>query len=288
MVPCERMVTMIQNFDRSLEKNHNYESEYLKILYYDLSKDYKEIYKSYQYNRLCTITHGTKHVKINNGKEFDYNSSEFLVLPPNSSVQMEIKEDTVAVVYEISDKLIADTREHIQNKFESDVIDIKNSIIKENFREDIQSPIKRINNYCSSKDSNNTFLVDLCAQELAYNLIKNLIITPNPNNKYFDPVEYTVNFLKENIYQTITINEIAAHLNMSTSNLISCFKKKTNMTPKEYQNILKIKTSKEDLRYKNVSEVCYDLGFENVSYFIKLFKNYYGETPKQYALRLLA
>lgn len=277
---------MIQNFDRNFEKNNNYESEYLKILYYDLSKDYKEIYKSYQYNRLCTIVQGTKHVKINNGKEFDYNNSEFILLPPNSSVQMEIKEDTIAVVYEISDKLIGDIREHIQNKFESDIIDVKSEIIKNEFKEEIQSPLKRINNYCSGNEQNKTFLIDLCAQELTYNLMKNLLITPNPNNKYFDPVDYTMNFLKENIYKAVTINEIAAHLNMSASNLISCFKKKTNMTPKEYQNILKIKTSKDELRYKNVSEVCYDLGFENVSYFIRLFKNYYGETPKQYAMRL--
>lgn len=278
---------MIHNFDRSFEKNNNYETEYLKILYYDLSKDYKEIYKSYQYNRLCTIVQGTKHVKINNGKEFDYSNSEFILLPPNSSVQMEIKEDTIAVVYEISDKLIDDTRNHIQNKFETAVIDSKNNVIKQQFNQDIKAPIKRINEFCSSNDPNKTFLIDLCAQELTYNLMKDFLITPNPNNKYFDPVDYTVNFLKENIYQSVTINEIASHLNMSPSNLTACFKKKTNMTPKEYHNLLKLKTSTEELRYKNVSEVCYDLGFENVSYFIKLFKSYYGETPKQYAMKLL-
>ncbi len=281
----ERVVKMIHNFDRSLEKNNNYETEYLKILYYDLSKDYKEVYKSYQYNRLCTIVNGTKHVKINNGKEFDYNQSEFILLPPNSSVQMEIKEDTIAVVYEISDKLIEDTRNHIQNKFEVDAIDAKNSVTKEKFNADLQAPLKRINEYCSGKDPNKTFLIDLCAQELTYNLIKDFLITPDPSNKYFDPVDYTLNFLKENICQTVAINEIAAHLNMSASNLTASFKKKTSMTPKEYQNLLKLKSSKEALKHKNVTEVCYDLGFENVSYFIKLFKNYYGETPKQYAMK---
>ncbi|PKM51923.1 MAG: AraC family transcriptional regulator [Firmicutes bacterium HGW-Firmicutes-7] len=278
---------MIHNFDRSFEKNNNYETEYLKILYYDLSKDYKEVYKSYQYNRLCTIVNGTKHVKINNGLEFDYNRSDFILLPPNSSVQMEIKEPTIAVVYELSDKLIEDTRNHIQIKFEADAIDVKDSIIKEKFNEALKAPIKRINEYCSSNDPNKTFLIDLCSQELTYNLIKDFFITPNPNNKYFDPVDYTLKFLEENIYETVAINEIATHLNMSASNLTACFKKKTNMTPKEYQNLLKIRTSKEALRHKNVTEVCYDLGFENVSYFIKLFKNYYGETPKQFSMKTI-
>ncbi|WP_070000575.1 AraC family transcriptional regulator [Cellulosilyticum sp. I15G10I2] len=277
---------MIQNFDRHFEKHHNYETEYLKVLYYDLSKDYKEMYRSYQYNRLCTIVSGTKHVKINNGEEFDYNQSEFILLPPDSSVELEIKEDTIAIVYEMSDKLIEDTKSRIQLQFQDDFMMPKNTIIKESFSEKIKAPIERINNYCMGNDPNKTFLVDLCSQELIYNLMKDYYISLNPSSNHLDPVNYTIKFLKENIYQNITIKEIAEHLNMSTSNLIACFKKRMNMTPKEYQNLLKLKTSKEALKYKNVTEVCYDLGFENVSYFIKLFKNYYGETPKQFAMRI--
>ena len=136
-----------------------------------------------------------------------------------------------------------------------------------------------------SNDPNKTFLIDLSSQELIYNLMRDYYIALTHPNDALDPVNYTLRFLKENIYHNITISEIADHLNMSPSNLIACFKRRTNMTPKEYQNQLKLRISKEALKYKNVTEVCYDLGFENVSYFIKLFKNYYGETPKQFALR---
>lgn len=276
---------MIHNFDRRFEKNNNYETEYLRILYYDLVKDYKEIYKSYQYNRLCTIVSGKKHVKINDKKAFDYINSEFILLPPNSSVEMEIKEDTIAIVYEISDKLIEDTKNHVQIKYETDLNEMDESIIREKMNNFIKSPIERINNYCMSNDQNKAFLIDLCSQELTYNLIKNCYI-PITNEKNFDPVVYTLKYLRENIDQVVTINEIAAQLNMSASNLISLFKKKTSMTPKEYQNLLKLKKSKAALKHKNVTEVCYDLGFENVSYFIKLFKKYYGETPKQFSMRM--
>lgn len=277
---------MIRNFDRHFEKHHHFETEYLKILYYDLSKDYKEIYKSYQYNRLCTIVTGKKHVKINNGKEFDYNASEFILLPPHSSVEMEIKEDTIAIVYEINDKLIEDIQNRIQLNSDHDCNLSQNTIIKEDFSGSIKSSIQRINSYCMSNDPNKPFLIDLSSQELIYNLMKDYSIYSHSSTHTNDPVNYTLNFLKENIFHNVTIKEIAEHLNMSPSNLISCFKKRTNMTPKEYQNILKLKISKEELKHKNVTEVCYKLGFENVSYFIKLFKNYYGETPKQYAMGL--
>ncbi len=277
---------MIRSFDPNFEKHHNYETEYLKVLYYDLSKNYKEMYKSYEYNRLCTIMSGTKHVKINNGEEFDYTDSEFILLPPRSSVEMEIKEDTIAVVYEISDKLIEDTKKRIELTTEQEVHLSEKTIIKEKFTETIKEPLQRINHYCMSNDRNKSFLIDLCSQELIYSLIKNCCITLDPSKNTFDPVTYTLNYLKEHISENITIKEIADQLNISASSLAASFKKRTNMTPKEYQNILKLKLSKEALKYKNVTEVCYDLGFENVSYFIKLFKNYYGETPKQFAIRL--
>lgn len=277
---------MIQSFDRNLEKTDSFETNYIKVLYYDLAQDYKEIYKSYQYNRLCTITEGTKRVKINNGREFEYNKSEFILLPPNSSVQMEIKEATKAVVYEISDKLIEDTCNHLQNKYDQEIMDPKSSIVTQKLQPAIFEPIQRINSHCTSRNPGKEFLVDLCAQELAYNLIQGFLITPSGTGIPQDPVDYAIDYLKKNLSQNITIHEIASQLNMSASNLSSLFKKKTGTTPKEYQNLLKLKASKEELKHKNVTEVCFDLGFENVSYFIRMFKNYYGETPKQYALKM--
>lgn len=272
---------MLQSFDRRFEKNHDYETEYLKILYYDLKADYKEVYKSYQYNRLCTIAQGTKHVKINNGQEFDYTTSDFILLPPNSSVDMEIKNHTIAIVYEISDKLIDDTRKKIQLNYDVDFKKDDTNIIREKLKM-IETPVKRINNICMSSDPNKPFLVDLYSQELVYDLMKKHYITIN----HSDPVEYTISKIMDNIDNSqFTLKEIAAELNLSPSSLVTIFKKKTGYTPKEYQNIVKLKLSIHRLKDKSVTEVCYDLGFENISYFIKIFKAYYGVTPKQYALR---
>ncbi|MDK2865701.1 MAG: hypothetical protein PWP51_245 [Clostridiales bacterium] len=272
---------MLQSFDRRFEKNHDYETEYLKILYYDLRPNYKEVYKSYQYNRLCTIVQGTKHVKINNGDEFDYSTSDFILLPPNSSVDMEIKDPTIAIVYEISDKLIDDTRKKIQLNHDVDFKQNDSNIIREKLYS-IEMPVKRINQICMSSDPNRAFLVDLCSQELVYDLLKKHYIKTDQT----DPVAYAISRIMDNLYNSqFTLKEIAAELKISSSALVTIFKRKTGYTPKEYQNIVKLKIAVHKLKEKSVTEVCFDLGFENISYFIKLFKAYYGETPKQYALK---
>jgi AraC-like DNA-binding protein len=276
---------MLHNFDRKFERNHDYETEYIKILYYDLQANHKEIYKSYQYNRLCTIVQGTKHVKINNGNEFDYSTSDFILIPPNSSVDMEIKDPTIAVVYEISDKLIDDTRKKIELNYDVDNINLS-SIVKKNNLDDIQNPIQRIHDICMGKDVNRAFLVDLYAQELVYDLMKRQYLIPNTITNQ-DPTAYTISRIMDNLYNShFTIKEVAAELNISPSTLINSFRKNTGYTPKEYQNLVKLKASVHKLKEKSVTDVCYDLGFENISYFIKIFKSYYGETPKQYMLRL--
>jgi len=276
---------MIQSFDRYFEKTDGLETDYIKILYYDLAKDYKATYKSYQYTRLCTIAEGSKHVKINDGSEFTYTTSDFIILPPNSSVKMEMKVETKAIVYEINDKLLDDMIKRIEHQFEYEVTGADKPVIRNLLMPGIKSQIDRINAYSMSKDPNKEFLIDLVSQEMVYTLVKNYKM-PLHARKKEEPVAYAIQCLKDNLSDPdMTVNEIAYALNMSPSNLIPLFKRATGMTPKAYHNLLKINKAKELLLHKNVSEVSYDLGFESISYFIKLFKSHFGLTPKQYTLK---
>ncbi len=278
---------MIKNFDRYFEKTDGLETDYMKILYYDLDKDFKGTYKTYQYTRLCTISSGLKHVRINNGQEFTYSESDFILLPPHASVEMEIPEKTIAVVYELNDKLIEDTLKKVEIKFNTDV-DMTTDFVKKNLLiPQVKTHIERIKQYALSDDPNKQFLIDLCSQELTYNLINQYRLTIDQRKK-IEPVEYAIKCLKSNLNDPeLTVKEIAFTLNMSPSNLVLLFRRATGMTPKAYHNQLKLNKAKELLKHKNVSEVCYDLGFESISYFIKLFKTHFGITPKQYSLKIL-
>lgn len=281
------VLTLIKNFDRYFEKNDGLETDYMKILYYDLDKDFQGTYNSYQYTRLCTISSGSKHIQVNNSKEFIYAQSDFIILPPHASVHMQIPEKTIAVVYELSDKLLEDTLKKVEIKHEVDV-DMTSDFVKKNLLiPQINTHIERIKQYALSDDPNKHFLIDLCSQELAYNLINQYNLTFNDRKKQ-EPVEYTIQCLKTNLNDPeLTVKEIAFSLNMSPSNLILIFRRATGMTPKAYHNRLKLNKAKELLLHKNVSEVCYDLGFESLSYFIKLFKSHFGITPKQYSMKIL-
>lgn len=274
---------MLSSFDRNLEILDGLETDYLRIFYYDFTEKYKDKYKSYEYNRLCTIIEGEKKVKISNNYTFKYDKNQFILLPPNSSVEMEINIPTKAIVLELNNDLIYDISNKISIDFKIETGKlIYNNVFIANNNSEIKKCISKIINTYNSSDKNKKFLIDLYAQEVIYNLLKikgaNLIL----NTEYKNPVYRAIKYMKENYNQSINIKDIARDLNMSESNFSLYFKKIVGVSPKDYLKHIRLSKAEELLKEYNVTEVAYSVGYENISHFIKLFKIKYGVTPKQY------
>lgn len=79
------------------------------------------------------------------------------------------------------------------------------------------------------------------------------------------------------------VSMLAKEMGMSRSNLHRKVNKITKITVSQFINQVRLKKAKEILRHttNTVSEVAYEVGFNNVSYFIKCFHNYYGYSPGQ-------
>ena len=97
-----------------------------------------------------------------------------------------------------------------------------------------------------------------------------------------NPLNKAIRYIHERIKEPISICQLAHDLNMSEASFCQSFKKIMGITPKEYVTSLKLTKAKSLLQNQNVTEVAYDLGYENISHFITLFRNKYGVTPKQY------
>ncbi|ASU33591.1 helix-turn-helix domain-containing protein [Mucilaginibacter xinganensis] len=79
------------------------------------------------------------------------------------------------------------------------------------------------------------------------------------------------------------VNVVAQKVNLTTPAFCRYFKRQTNMTFTEFVNQYRIERAKNLLMQNhNVSETCYAIGFESVSYFNKLFKEIVGENPSDF------
>ena len=93
-------------------------------------------------------------------------------------------------------------------------------------------------------------------------------------------------YIHANYNKTPDVNEVAASVHLSTPAFCRYFKKQTNITFTDFVNQYRITQAKTLLlQQKSVSGVCYETGFESLSYFNKLFNKITGENPSVFRRR---
>ncbi len=85
--------------------------------------------------------------------------------------------------------------------------------------------------------------------------------------------------------EPITLNDIAEAILVSKSECCRCFKRATGLSPFEYLMKYRITESAKYMHRKShesISEIAGAVGFNNTSYFNKVFKKFMGCTPTEY------
>lgn len=277
---------MLHNLSRELELSDRLETDYLRILYYEFPNQISDNYNTYEYPRLCTIIEGEKSISVNKEAPFKYDNSQFLLLPAESNVHMTIKESTRALVFELSDTLVENVsrKVSVENDLDYDLL-IKDQVLCAKESTDFRDVLNKTAKLLLSKDRNMKYILDLFAQELVCSLIQikgaDLILNCDADS----PVNEAIHYMKENYMRPVSINEIARSLGMSESGFCQYFKKITGVSPKEFLTNIRMEKAKNLIINTNVTEAALDLGYENISHFITLFKEKYGLTPKQYQVK---
>lgn len=97
-------------------------------------------------------------------------------------------------------------------------------------------------------------------------------------------IERSLKILQDNIFDDITIGEVAKKLNLTEEYFIRLFKQKMNTTPKKYYIKLKIEAANSmlistDLPMRTIARRLY---FYNEFHFSRTFKQYAGISPSLY------
>ncbi|MFW6328079.1 MAG: response regulator, partial [Bacteroidota bacterium] len=98
-------------------------------------------------------------------------------------------------------------------------------------------------------------------------------------------IQKVKNILESNLADAeFNVNKLAQELNVSTTQLYRKLKVLTGYSPVEFIRILKLQKAYSLLsqRKNTVKEVCYVTGFNNLSYFIKCFREQFGVTPAHF------
>ncbi len=104
------------------------------------------------------------------------------------------------------------------------------------------------------------------------------------NLKNLHLVEKSMDYIRANLKNRITLGEIAKHLSISEYYFARTFKSLTGMTVFEYVEEMRISHAKTLLAESDMSiaEIASACGYNDPSYFSKTFKDHTGLTPKEY------
>ncbi|MDG0818875.1 helix-turn-helix domain-containing protein [Staphylococcus equorum] len=107
------------------------------------------------------------------------------------------------------------------------------------------------------------------------------------SDKYSQPINLVQRYIYNHLYQLLTLDILAKHVNLSSKYLSHLFKKEVGITISAYITEKKLEEAKLwlDNSSLSISEIAHQLSFSDQSYFIKVFKRSIGLTPKQYRLK---
>ena len=125
-------------------------------------------------------------------------------------------------------------------------------------------------------------ILSYIAQENKF-LKNNNINSPSANYK-LDLIKKVFIYIDKNYLNKIYIEDLAKEVNMNSQYFCRFFKSVIGKTPIDYINNYRIEKSVELLVTTNdkILNICYSVGFDNFSYFIKTFKKIKNCTPSEY------
>ena len=123
-------------------------------------------------------------------------------------------------------------------------------------------------------------------QDYEYQMIDDYIniIHENKIQSYNNVTIKVIEYIHENITETIALADLIKIVNLSKEYLCSMFKKNVGLGIVEYINYNKVEESKYFLKYSNmsISDIAFLFNFNSPGYYSSVFKKQTGFTPTQF------
>lgn len=237
--------------------------------------------------------HGTYDLDL---KEFPVNSEDFLIIPPGvlHASQLEDSRDlkTLTFVFHLNmlNSLITDACAIqyfvplMHGEITSPMVIHKDTP----GYEEIVSCFFKLHKAYKEKTAGYELAVKSHLMLLFYQLFHYDILSREKSQSHIqhtsELLKKVINYIHTNYAEHIAVADLAALCDFSEYHFMRFFKKHVGMTCIDYINNYRLDVASAMLREKDdsVMEIALDTGFNNISYFNKVFKSKFKITPSQY------
>lgn len=245
---------------------------------------------------LTTMLKGKKVMHLFDKPGFDYLPGESVIVPPNELMKIDFPEakwdnPTQCIALSISKEMIENTFNMINEKFSEKVLTNEWGLDLSYFHlintQDLSEIINRfIKIGVKERSRDKDLIASLALKELIIRLsqtqAREMLEKTYKDLASGNRLANVVDYIKKNIRENLTFEELAAQACMSKSHFLRTFKLELGQTPMDFVLKERLKLARQYLLIGGfqIQEVSVMSGFNNITYFIRAFKTEYGFTPK--------
>jgi len=292
-------LTPVHQVNKLVEQSRGYNFNMCELNIYETRQRVMDFPLSFEGFTITSMLRGTKRVRFQDNKIRDYIPGNTIIAPSSEILNIDFpkasfEDPTQCSALTLDNTFVKHQIEELNealndNTFISGWKTIDNSILLYN-NEELINIHKKITKIASSADPFKEIHIKMLLKEIVLCVMKMQNVSTlkrsaqqNTNNSPFSAI---LSFIRQNIYQEISIDDLLKVSDMSQSAFYRAFGSELGLSP--YQLIIeeRLKAAKKLLLEEKLSikETAYSTGFSSANYFIRLFKKHEGLTPKQFVL----
>ncbi|MGZ3750473.1 MAG: AraC family transcriptional regulator [Mucilaginibacter sp.] len=283
---------------RTLVENRSvYTLQHCELNVYETRQQSEKVRLVFDDMVLTTMLRGKKVMHLFGSEQFDYLPGESVIVPDHEEMVIDFPEaddqnPTQCIALAVQADVLQDTMYLLNEKYpkvekdDSWKIDLSCFHLQNTL--EIKTTIDRLISVSTENIAAKDVIVDFTLKELLIRLMqtqaRSLILDSYHKHTSTNRFAFVVEYIKSHIHEDITIEKLSNLCYMSKPNFFRCFKREFGISPVDFVIQERIKAAKKMLKDLNVtiSQACYAVGINNLSYFFKLFKRVEGITPNEF------
>lgn len=251
---------------------------------------------------LTSMMRGKKIMHLPDRDAFDYLPGESVIVAPNQTMVIDFPEATEetpsqCIALAIDQQFIQQTIHYLDQYHNNDPDEqhtwsFNHSRYHFENDHDVSELINKLVTICSSNSRVKNIFADLSLKELLVRLIQSQhlfeVVEDAMSNSNKNREHAILHYIEQHLYKPIHIQELSKMAYMNRTSFFVWFKEQFGQTPLEYINKRRMQQAKVLLssgKY-SVHQVADHCGYDDVNYFVRLFKKTEGFTPGAFLQRL--
>lgn len=273
-----------------------FNSEHVQLCVYDTYQACERIPFQAEQLMFCAMHTGKKvmhHHSLQSGQEFLPGQS--FIIAGGEQVEIDFPDahlsaPTSCLTIEVDSQKVQEVAERM--RLEQAFYSEQTATLQLHNNPFTQQLYQRLVDTFSENQHDREVLIDLGISELLVRMLQDrsrqLVLQHCNQLLGHNGLQSAISFINQNLKKPITIEMLCKSAGMGRSKLFLEFKRHLGCTPQTFIVEQKLHAAARKLKQgKAVTQVCYDYGFSELSYFSRRFKQTFGCSPKHYQNQLV-